>query len=63
MGKHLVRSHIFDPHWEKGPGQVAAWERVTLHGLLIHGRRRVHYGPMDPKLSREILIREALVRG
>jgi len=62
VGAHLVRSHVFDPHWEKGPGQVVAWERVTLHGLLIHARRRVHYGPMDAKLSREILIREALVR-
>ena len=61
VGAHLVRSHIYDPHWEKGPGQVAAWERVTLHGLMIHARRRVHYGPIDPKLSREILIRSALV--
>ncbi|TWO79107.1 ATP-dependent RNA helicase HrpA [Denitratisoma oestradiolicum] len=63
VGAHLIRSHVFEPHWEKGPGQVVAWERVTLHGLLIHGRRRVNYGPRDAKLSREILIREALVRG
>ena len=63
VGAHLVKRHVFDPHWEKGPGQVAAWERVTLHGLLIHARRRVHYGPLDPKLAREILIRSALVNG
>ncbi|HEY6898002.1 MAG TPA: ATP-dependent RNA helicase HrpA [Rhodocyclaceae bacterium] len=63
VGSHLIRSHVFDPHWEKGPGQVVAWERVTLHGLLIHARRRVNYGPMDAKLSREILIRQALVLG
>ncbi|MDP2811218.1 MAG: DUF3418 domain-containing protein, partial [Rhodocyclaceae bacterium] len=69
VGAHLVRKHVFEPHWEKGaagaggPGQVVAWERVTLHGLLLHGKRRVHYGPMDPKLSREILIRNALVQG
>jgi len=63
VGGHLLRTHVFDPHWEKGPGQVVAWERVTLHGLLIHARRRIHYGPMDAKLSREILIRAALVRG
>jgi ATP-dependent helicase HrpA len=63
VGAHLVRSHIFEPHWEKGPGQVVAWERVTLHGLMLHAKRRVHYGPMDPKLAREILIREALVEG
>ncbi|MBI4995323.1 MAG: ATP-dependent RNA helicase HrpA [Rhodocyclales bacterium] len=63
VGAHLLRKHVFEPHWEKGPGQVVAWERVTLHGLLIHAKRRVHYGPMDPKLSRELLIRHALVLG
>ncbi|HTH41108.1 MAG TPA: ATP-dependent RNA helicase HrpA, partial [Rhodocyclaceae bacterium] len=46
VGEHLLRKHVFDPHWEKGPGQVVAWERVSLHGLLIHARRRVHYGPI-----------------
>jgi len=63
VGAHLIRRHVFEPHWEKGPGQVVAWERVTLHGLLIHAKRRVNYGPMDPKTAREIFIREALVRG
>ncbi len=63
VGSHLLRSHIYDPHWEKGPGQVVAWERVTLHGLLLHAKRRVHYGPLDAKLSRGILIRSALVEG
>ncbi|MDP2752537.1 MAG: ATP-dependent RNA helicase HrpA, partial [Rhodocyclaceae bacterium] len=63
VGPHLIRTHVFEPHWEKGPGQVVAWERVTLHGLLLHAKRRVHYGPMDPKLSRELLIRHALVQG
>jgi len=63
VGGHLIRKHVYEPHWEKGPGQVVAWERVTLHGLTIHARRRVHYGPTDPKLAREIMIREALVEG
>ncbi|MFY9329366.1 MAG: ATP-dependent RNA helicase HrpA [Georgfuchsia sp.] len=63
VGTHLIKRHIFEPHWEKGPGQVAAWERATLHGLLIYARRRIHYGPLDVKLSREILIRSALVNG
>jgi len=63
VGGHLIRKHVYEPHWEKGPGQVVAWERVTLHGLMIHAKRRVHYGPSDPTLAREILIREALVEG
>ncbi len=63
VGGHLIRRHVYEPHWEKGPGQVVAWERVTLHGLMLHAKRRVHYGPSDPKLAREILIRQALVEG
>ena len=63
VGAHLIRKHVYEPHWEKGPGQVVAWERVTLHGLMLHAKRRTHYGPSDPKLSREILIRQALVEG
>ena len=91
VGRHLIRSHVFEPHWEKGPppkspqsgdlppggdetlgaarrvssggGQVVAWERVTLHGLILHAKRRVQYASRDPKLAREILIRSALVHG
>jgi len=63
VGSHLIRRHVYEPHWEKGPGQVVAWERVTLHGLMLHAKRRVHYGPSDPVLAREILIRQALVEG
>ena len=61
VGAHLIRRHVFEPHWEKGPGQVVAWERVTLHGLTLHAKRRVNYGPMDPRLARELFIRGALV--
>jgi ATP-dependent helicase HrpA len=63
VGAHLIRRHVYEPHWEKGPGQVVAWERVTLHGLTLHAKRRVNYGPMDPKLARELFIRGALVEG
>jgi ATP-dependent helicase HrpA len=63
VGAHLIKRHVYEPHWEKGAGQVVAWERATLHGLLLYAKRRVHYGPKDPKLAREIFIREALVRG
>ncbi len=63
VGAHLLRKHVFEPHWEKGAGQVVAWERVTLHGLLLHAKRRLHYGPLHPQEAREILIRAALVQG
>jgi ATP-dependent helicase HrpA len=42
---------------------VVAFEQVTLYGLIIIGRRPVHFGPVDPVASRELFIREGLVRG
>lgn len=34
-----------------------------LFGLPLVTRRRIHYGPVNPSLSREIFIRAALVQG
>ncbi|OFZ91943.1 MAG: ATP-dependent RNA helicase HrpA [Betaproteobacteria bacterium RBG_16_64_18] len=63
IGAHLVRRHQVDPHWEKKPAHVAAFESGTLYGLPLYAKRRVHYGPMDPVGSRRVFIREALVNG
>ena len=62
-GANLLRRHYFDPHWEKQPAQVTAYERVTLYGLTIVSKRRVHYGPLNPAEAREIFIRGALAAG
>jgi len=43
--------------------QVTAYERSTLHGLLLNAKKRVHYGPMNVAESREVFIRQALVGG
>ena len=63
VGAHLVRRHRYEPHWERKPAHVAAFERGTLYGLPLYVNRRVHYGPMDPVESRKIFIRQALVGG
>ncbi|HEY3326593.1 MAG TPA: ATP-dependent RNA helicase HrpA [Novimethylophilus sp.] len=60
LAQGLAQSHYSDPRWDRKLAQVSAWERVTLYGLTIVPKRRVHYGPIDPKESREIFIREAL---
>jgi ATP-dependent helicase HrpA len=60
---HLVKRTWSDPHWRPDIGRVLAYEKVTLHGLTLIARRKVHYGPIDPKLSREIFIHHALVLG
>ena len=63
LGAHLLKRHQERPHWEKSRAQVVAIERGTLYGLPVYADRRVHYGPIDPKLSREIFLRSALVEG
>ncbi|WP_213876316.1 ATP-dependent RNA helicase HrpA [Pseudomonas sp. dw_358] len=63
LAGHLVKKNHFEPHWEKKRGQVVAFEQITLYGLIVVGRRPVHFGPIDPVASRELFIREGLVRG
>ncbi|RQD12976.1 ATP-dependent RNA helicase HrpA [Pseudomonas aeruginosa] len=63
LAGHLIKTNHFEPHWEKRRGQVVAFEQVTLYGLIVIGRRPVHYGPIDPPVARELFIREGLVRG
>ena len=63
LAGHLIKKNHFEPHWEKKRGQVVAFEQITLYGLIVVGRRPVHFGPIDPDASRELFIREGLVRG
>lgn len=63
LAEHLVKRNYLEPHWEKRRGQVVADEQVTLYGLIIIPRRPIHYGPIDPVISRELFIREGLVMG
>jgi len=61
--QHLVKRTYSEPHWNPKRGIVMADETVTLYGLVIHGARRVNYGPIDAEVARSIFIREALVEG
>ena len=63
LARDLVDRHYFDPHWERERAMVTAFERVTLYGITIVPKRRVHYGAINPQASREIFIRQALVAG
>jgi ATP-dependent helicase HrpA len=60
LARNLTQSSYSDPRWDRKLAQVSAWERVSLYGLTIIPKRRVHYGPINPHESREIFIREAL---
>jgi ATP-dependent helicase HrpA len=60
LARHLTNSTYTDPRWDKKLAQVTAWERVSLYGLTVVPKRRVHYGPINVEVSHEIFIREAL---
>ncbi|GLY00072.1 ATP-dependent RNA helicase HrpA [Actinoplanes sp. NBRC 101535] len=61
LAPHLVKSSYSEPHWDRRMGAVMAFEKVTLYGLPIVGRRRVGYGKIDPEVARDLFIRHALV--
>lgn len=63
LARGLTESQYSDPRWDRKMGMVNAWERVSLYGLTIIPKRRVHYGPINPAEAREIFIREALANG
>jgi ATP-dependent helicase HrpA len=63
LAGHLVKRTYSEPHWEKDRGSVVAYEKVTLYGVPLVARRRVAYGGIDPELSRDLFIRNALVEG
>ncbi|MHB0981956.1 MAG: ATP-dependent RNA helicase HrpA [Thiobacillus sp.] len=62
-GRHLLTRMYIEPQWEKDGARVVAFERVSLYGITLVPRRKIHYGPIDPELSRELFIRGALVAG
>ncbi|NOY62987.1 MAG: ATP-dependent RNA helicase HrpA, partial [Gammaproteobacteria bacterium] len=60
---HLLKRSYSEPRWEKNAGQVRAFEKTTLYGLVINPQRTINYGPIAPQEAREIFIRGALVNG
>jgi ATP-dependent helicase HrpA len=63
LAEHLVKRSYSEPHWSSKNASAMAFEKVTLFGLPIVGRRECRYGKIDPKASRELFIQQALVEG
>ena len=63
VNPYLLKYHHYEPSWQLRSGRVMALERITLFGLTISDGKRVHFGTIDPKVAREIMIRDALVPG
>ena len=64
LAQHLVKRTYSEPHWEQKQAAVMAYEKVTLYGVPhrrpAQGRTTAR---IDPEVSRELFIRNALVEG
>ncbi|MDQ1136423.1 ATP-dependent helicase HrpA [Microbacterium sp. SORGH_AS 1204] len=63
LAPDLVKRSLSEPHWSKDAGSAAAYEKVTLFGVELVGRRRVQLARFDRPLAREMFVRHALVEG
>ncbi len=61
VAPHLLKKTYTEPHWVKDQASVQAFEKVSVLGLEIVPRRKVHYGPIDPPTSRDMFIHHGLV--
>jgi len=60
---HLVKRQYIEPHYSAHSGQVMAYEKVSLYGLVIVEKKAVSYSHVDPIVCREVFIRAAFVEG
>ena len=63
LAPHLIQRSYSDPHWQRANASAMAVERVTLFGLTVVPGRKVHYGPINPEVSRALLIQNGLIEG
>jgi ATP-dependent helicase HrpA len=61
VAQHLVKRQHIEPHYDARTGQVMAYEKISLYGLVLVEKKSVSYGAINPSESREVFIRAALV--
>ncbi len=61
-GGALCKRSFGEPHWAQKAARVMNKEQITLFGLAIVKDRKIHYGPIDPRICRRLFIVHALVR-
>jgi ATP-dependent helicase HrpA len=63
LAGHLVRRSYSEPRWSAKRGSAVATEKVTLYGIPVIADRTVSFTQIDPRASRDLFIRHALVEG
>ena len=59
-GEHLINTSYQEPHWSSKSQRVLAWKKEFLYGLQV-ARSRAAFGPVDPKLAKEIFIQSGIL--
>ncbi len=63
VGKELLKYRHFEPHWEKKRAAAVAFQESNLFGLVVNPKKKIDFSRVDPEVSREIFIFNALVSG
>ncbi|PWH05245.1 ATP-dependent RNA helicase HrpA [Brachybacterium endophyticum] len=63
VGAHVLKRSHSEPFWSSKRSSAMAHEKVTLYGVPIIADHVVPYGRVDPELSRDIFLQNALVEG
>jgi ATP-dependent helicase HrpA len=63
IAQHLLKRQHFEPHYDANSGQVMAYEKISLYGLVIVEKAQVSYSSVNPTECRKVFIRAALVEG
>jgi ATP-dependent helicase HrpA len=63
IAQHVVTKQFSEPHYDVASGQVMAFEKTSLYGLVLQDKKKASYGKINSQESREIFIRTALVEG
>ncbi len=62
-GSRFLKHSYSNPAWDRMRGEVTADEKVTLFGLTIVESRKVSFDRIEPEMSHEIFLRQALLPG
>ena len=60
LAPHMCRTAVQEPLWDPEAGNVLAWERIRIRGLLLR-ERRISFNRVDPAGAVAIFVRSALV--
>ncbi|MGH1486596.1 MAG: ATP-dependent RNA helicase HrpA [Cellvibrionaceae bacterium] len=61
VAQHQIKRQHVEPHYNPRSGQVMAYEKISLYGLVLLEKHPVSYTRINREESRDIFIRSALV--